>query len=711
VNTFEAVRAVQSGEIPPEADLVGLYWFEVLPVRGTVDVRGAVGAVRSASFGYRVEWTTGLQAPPHPGSDVWHNVAARSGLTAALDGTLATIDLADVAAAILGGSSGASSRADGTPDEDRFSVRIRVVVTDAEGRQAVAQQQVFVHDDPDLVEGSPERIAGADRRSGSPERIAGVGTASPVFADVAPGGPDELVVATDGGWVHVRDARGVDVQGWPQRTEPAAWWPSSSPVAREFGIAAPHDRIGVGAPVVADLDADGSLDLVVADDGGAVTAWRADGSRRFRVVIDPDYSDQEATNDVNRLKRSFLASPAAGDLDGDGRLEIVAAAMDRHVYAWHDDGRPVVGFPVLVVDPDLVSEIDPVSRAVTFAVKATIGGELVVTPAVGDLDGEGRAEIVVGAQESYSEPVAVFPGIGLPGVSGNTRLYAIHGDGTAHVRTGPDRTAVHPDDPAYLPGWPTKLAMVLTGVLPTVGDGVNTQAATTDTNRDGRAEVVATSSAGPVCVLDASGRSVLDPVFGQQVAGSWLGTPFGPSANSADGGIITSAFGGPAVGDLNSDSVVDVAVPTVGLGQALDQLLPGRQRGDTQLSAWDSATGNLLTGFPHRTSDLAFFVTPALVDVDADGDRDVVAANGVGLLDAIDAGGRAAPGYPKLTGGWSVGTPGFGDLDGDGRAEMAVVRRDGVLMVWHTHARMDDLGAWWRFGHDGRNSGDTRTPR
>jgi len=263
VNTFEAVRAVQQGEIPPEADLVGPSWFEVLPVGGTVDVRGAVGAVRSTSFGYRVEWTTGLQAPPYPGSD-------------------------------------------GTPDEDRFSVRIRVVVTDAEGRHAVAQRQVFVHDDPDLVEGSPERIAG-------------VGTASPVFADVAAGGADELVVATDDGWVHVRNARGVDVEGWPRRTEPATWWPSSSPSAREFGIVAPHDRIGVGAPVVADLDADGSLDLVVADDGGAVTAWRADGTRRFRVVIEPDYSDQEATNDVNRLKRSFLASPAAGDLDGDGR--------------------------------------------------------------------------------------------------------------------------------------------------------------------------------------------------------------------------------------------------------------------------------------------------------------------------------------------------------------------------------------------------------
>ena len=31
--------------------------------------------------------------------------------------------------------------------------------------------------------------------------------------------------------------------------------------------------------------------------------------------------------------------------------DYVAAGMDRHVYAWHRNGSPVAGFPVLVVDP------------------------------------------------------------------------------------------------------------------------------------------------------------------------------------------------------------------------------------------------------------------------------------------------------------------------------------------------------------------------
>ncbi len=689
VNAFEAVRAASEGEIPPEADLTGPRWFEVLAPQGTVEVRGAVGAPRSPAYDLTVQWTTGLQPPPHPGEDVWRTVEHRSGLTAPVAGTLARLDLAEVAAA--------PPASHGDP-EDRSAVRIRVVVTDAEGRHAVAQRQVFVEDDPTWMDGYPLWVDG-------------VGASSPVFADLVGDEAEELVVATDHGVAHVLDAQGRDVPGWPQRTEPSQWWPSGSPTAAADGIEQPHDAVGVGAPVVADLDGDGSPEVAVTDAGGRISVWAADGTLRWRRAVDPALSQQSATDEVNRLKPGFLASPAAGDLDGDGDLELVAAALDRHVYAWHHDGRTVEGFPVLLVDPHAVRAVDPQTHAVELAGTATLGGELIVTPAVGDLDGDGRDEIVVGAQEAYFEGVDVFPAIGIPGVSGNTRLYAIWGDGAAHPSLV-DRFPVHPHEQAYLPGWPTKLPMLKTEVLPTVGAGVNTQAAIGDVTGDGVVDVVATSSAGPIFVLDRSGRSALEAWTGLRLALPWVGSPFGGAATSQDGGVIVSAFGGPALGDLDGDGVADVAAPTVGLRQALDQLLPGDQQGDTQLSAWSTRDlSRMLPGFPFRTSDLAFFVTPAIVDVDGDGDRDVVAGNGVQLVDAVDARGQVPAGFPKLTGGWVVGTPGFGDLDGDGSAEMAVTRRDGLLLVWRTGAASDSLDGWSRFGHDGRNSGDLRTPR
>lgn len=696
VNTFEAVRAAQEGAIPPEADLVTPRWFEVLPASGRVAVTGRVAAPRASSYSYRLEWTTGLQPPPWPGVDQWHPVATVAGRTAPTEGVLSEIDLAEVAAALPGGATGPSSQGRGRPDEDRFTVRVRVVVVDDRGRIGVSHKQVFVHDDPDRVNSLSGPLAGA-------------GAPSPAFADLDGRPGDELLVATDDGTLHAFRSDGSEAPGWPVRTEVRSIWPIHSPSAAAAGIPPLRTGFGFGAPVVADLDGDGAVEVAAADLGGHVTVWSRDGRQVARMSIDRRFSDPVATDEHNRLKPGIFAQVAAGDLDGDGDLELVVAALDRHVYSWHHDGAPVAGFPVLLVDPERVESVDPQTHRVRWKGKVDQGGELVATPAVGDLDGDGRAEIVVGAQEQYPDPVAVVPGIGLPGVSGNTRSYAIWGDGELHPPQPGAPPSPNPSARAYLPGWPVSLAMVKSSVLPMIGNGVATQAAIGDLTGDGDPEVVLNSPAGPVYVVDRWGRSVLGRPFGWQVALPWLGAPFGSRATSDDGGIVAAAFGGVSLGRLDADAHPDIAVSTVGLGRTLDQLLPGRQRGDTQLMAWSGRDGAPLPGYPARTTDLAFFVTPAIVDVDGDGRAEVVAGNGVNLVDAKNADGDDAPGFPKLTGGWTVGTPAVGDLDGDGRAELAVTRRDGVLVVWRTGATA--LDGWLRFGHDGRNSGDLRTSR
>ena len=697
INAFEAVRAVAAGEIPPEADLTSPSFFEVLPASGTLDIEADLAATRSAGFSYRVQWTTGAQAPPHPGADQWRTVATGDAVNAPVSGRVGSIDLAEVAAAIPGGATGASTTS-GASDEDRFAVRIRVVVTDVEGRTAVAQRQVFVHDDPDLALNMA---------------VPGAGAASPVFADLNADGRDEVVVGTDDGTVHALDSAGNDIAGWPRTTRPAAYWHAGSRTAVEDAISTPNAPIGVGAPVIADLDGDNRLEVAVADGNGDVTVWRANGEPLATMSVDPAFSTQSFTDSTNRLKAGFLASPAAGDLDGDGTLELVAAALDRHVYAWHVDGSPVSGFPVLVVDPARTESVDPATHHVTFnGGRGGVGegGELVVTPAIGDITGDGLPEIVVGAQEQYTdEDPSVFPGIlAIKGLGANTREYAIWGDGRNHRgpgAVGGDRYPAHPDEQAYVPGWPVKLQMIKGAVLPLIGNGVNTQAAIGNVDDDPENEVVISSAAGPFYVLDGDGRTPYARPFGLQLTLDWMGQPFGGLANSRDGGVVIAAFGGAALGDLNGGGNLEIAAPTVGIAQALDQLLPGDQYGNTQLMAWDPRTRGPLPGFPHVTRDLGFFVTPAIVDVDGDGSAEVVAAHGVSLVDAIDVNGVAAPGYPKLTGGWAVGTPGFGDSDADGRAEMAITRRDGRLMVWRTKAQTSGLGGWSRFGANGRNSG------
>ncbi len=67
----------------------------------------------------------------------------------------------------------------------------------------------------------------------------------------------------------------------------------------------------------------------------------------------------------------------------------------------------------------------------------------------------------------------------------------------------PDRSPAHPDDQAYLPGWPVKLGQLGLEVLPTIGDGVATQVAAGDVHPQPGVEIIAATAAGPPYVLDA----------------------------------------------------------------------------------------------------------------------------------------------------------------------------------------------------------------
>ncbi len=714
MNAYEIVEAVRDRKIPPEAMIDSPSWFDVEPVTGTVPVTGHVAAPRADSFDYEVQWATGLQGPAHPANDTWHTVATGTGLTAPVDGTLAQLDLAQVVAALPEGGHGTPTDAAdrNRPDEEKYSVRIRVVVHahggTSDGLDGEMQKQIFVHDDPDLVAGYPKRVAGA-------------GSASTRFVDLDGDGRNELVVATDDGTIHAFEADGSELPGFPVSGDVPRFWPGDSPTGTAAGIHPPAGAFVLGAPAVGDLDGDGSLEIVDADLDGSVYVWSSDGTRLATMHSNPAFSqDTAAAQDkFNRTQPGFASAPALGDLDGDGTLEIVAAGMDRHVYAWHADGAPVAGFPVLVVDPATVASVDPTSHHVTFAGGTGVeeGGSLIATPTLADLDGDGLDDIVIGAQEEYGEPVDIG-GDGRDMVTlleqvsdpGNARLYAISSKGSL---AGPAPAgSANPDAGAYLPGWPVKVPMLKTEALPTIGDGVAMPAVVGHLIPGSRGpQIAAASATGTLMVFDADGT----PAYGSTADGAipavWaagLGNvragEFGEHRNSDDLAASIVAFAGPSVGDLNGDGSPDIGVPTMGFSRLVDLQLNDLQLpNDDQVMAYDGATGTPLAGFPQAVSDMAFFVQPAIGDLDGDDAAEVVAGNGVYTLNAFDASGASPAGWPKLTGGWTLGTPAIGDWDGDGTMEVAQVRRDGVLQVWHT--RSATTPEWPAWNCDPTNSG------
>lgn len=711
INADSAVRRVADGRIPPEASILEPGWFAYLqPKQETIALTGRVAARRAESFRYTVEVAGGVQ----PAEGAFVTVHESEPISGELDGTLAQLDLDRVAGLMPFGVSGPSIVDDGSGrgDPDRFTFTVRVRVLDDRGLVGEDRRTLFLHEDPQLVESFPQFL-GSD------------GGAAPRSADLDGDGVEELILATSNGEVHAMRLGDAEVPGWPVTTDPIEVHSGSA--AYQSGEIDPPNTAILGDVAIGDLEGDGALEVVATDVKGKVYVWSAAGERRsgFPVSTLAEYSNArrserdlgteagllpDKTNrksEHNRLGRGFAGGPTLANLDGsaDGSLEILAGAMDRHIYAWYADGAPVPGWPAMLRDPTRVASVDAVTNEVVMKADArtVMGSKIIRSPAVGDLDGDGDLEVVSGVNEGYEGlPNAIFDGLvtnlmvtaGLLN-PGNTRVYALHHDGTQHGST-PLAHGWNPD--AFAPGWPVSLALLQTEILPVVGTGSNGPPVLADLDGDGKPEVVTFSAVGPLYLLRGDGSSFLGMNRGRPVVLQQM--PFGIDSNSADAPTF-GALGGPAVAPLGgADAPLDIIAPTSGLGRLVDTALPAQQTpADNHISAW-SSDGKLLAAFPRETSDLQFFVVPVIADITGDGKPEILQGSGVRDLHAVDADGIEAPGFPKLTAGWTVAPPAVADFDGDGKLEVAHVTREGYLFVWKTEGDVCGFQPWRQARHD-----------
>lgn len=708
-NAQRAVAAAGAATIPPEADLTSPEWWTTLdPVTSpAVTVRGSTRASRASDYDWELAYGCGVQ----PLDDSFTAINAATGVSQAIDDTtLGTwsiqaaaaqcgIDPSAVAASAISGAASPNA----TPDQ--FTVTLRLRVTDANGRRAESRRTVYLHHDPDLLRGFPLSIVD----SGEP---------SPAFVNlrrrVRGRGPDQvgrqqLLVPTTGGTVMALRETGRSLPGWPVQVDrlplhtgaPAF---SSGEVSSDY-----RESLGNGL-AVGDLDGDGWQEVVGTTLAGKLYVWDRRGNRRpgFPVRTNPVFSARSARDRYNRLQPGIIGAPVLADLDGDGTLEIVAGAMDRHVYAWRHDGSLQPGWPVLAVDRTQMSAIDPVSHKVTPNVVggqavALQGTKIVSTPAIGPLRGDGKPVVVLTTNEEYREAPA-FSATGHQAASllltlgvfakANGRIYAIPAGGNADASV-----ASNPSGP-YLSGWPAKIAVLRDELLPWI-EGVPGSPALADVDGDGKLEVGISGVVGPAYLLKADGTSF----FGNGSDGLPLTFPsdkaaFGARTNSIDGPSF------PALGSgsfARLDGTLAFFTPGGGLGRLLDTAVPAEQLAhDSHLLVWNAKTRTMLPGFPRVVDDMQFLTNPTAADIDGDRRPELLTGSGGYLVHAFSSEGTEAAGWPKFTGGWLIASPTVGTFGA--RAAVAATTREGQLYVWRARGQIADR-PWARFHHDARNTG------
>jgi hypothetical protein len=681
---------VVADAIPPEADLAGnVSWFDTFDpaVDRRVSVRGSLGAVRAAKFQWTLEEGCGVQPTE------WASVGKGKG-----EGFLEDV--------VLGKwkPRKTEKRCDFDPgappdDPDSFTVTLRLRVEDDRGNVGEDRKTVAVHRDSSLAY-PPIRLGSSAESSG-------------VLADVDGDGTLDILHATSDGRVYARrGADGKPLAGFPVRTD-AIPVHSAAPGWSSGEVPVPHEPV-LGALAADDLDGDGVIEIVAVSTEGQLYVWDATGARRagFPVSGDPAFSNPLDRDQLNDTERGFFAAPTLADLDDDGVLHILVAGLDGHLYAWDPSGVQRSGFPVRIADPARVA-LDPVTGKATPLPDVDAkerGRKLVSSPALADFDDDGRPEIILGSNEEYGgEPDGWAPesfltqtlldlGDDLGGfeLEVQSRLYAVHPDGN-DAPGGP-----------FLPGWPVRVPMLVSGLLPTVATGTPGAPAVAEIDDAGTLAIAIFGSVGPAALFGVDGTSLLGELDGRRrvlATDFEAGFPNVPASAGSPDAPFFPALGAGAFGDLGGDGLPEFVAPTGGVRKLLDAAAPASQTfADHQVTAWNPQTGAVLPAFPRVMDDMQFLTSPSIGRVSEAGPS-IVQGSGAYLLHAFDENGVEPEGWPKFTHGWLISSPLLGDVDGDGLIEVAAATREGKLYVWNTPAEDGpDAVQWQGFGRDRRNS-------
>jgi hypothetical protein len=459
---------------------------------------------------------------------------------------------------------------------------------------------------------------------------------SPAAADFDGDGDKEIVIAGEGGTLYVIAYESSWSVAWSRQTAAdlnAAGAPTGSCSSKS---------VISSSPAVADLNGDGKLEIVVSTGGmwgpdrnGGVLVYQYDSKWSFSLL--PDWP-QPRGNDANGdgCWDGIWSTPALGDLDGDGDLEVVVEGFDRRIHAWHHDGTVVAGWPIYRYNDQGTED----------------GGDCLLrggfsSPALGDIDGDGLLEVVVGTNS---------PPWDCPGQGGN-EFSPDYSKGTVWAING---------DSSNVPGWPVATE-----------NNVQSSPALGDIDGDGELEVVVGSAGSQE---GGDGRRVYAWNGDGSVLTGW------PKVTAGD---VDAA---PALGDLDGDGDLEVVVGCGTEGGA----------DCAKLYAWHG-DGSPVGIFPVTSMGNSPY-TPILADYDGDDQIEILITNrwspNIRVFD--DDGISRDPAL--LAGAGVASAPLVDDVDNDGDLEVVIGAASSVH-IWSTGGTTDDERPWPMFHRDVRRTG------
>jgi len=424
-------------------------------------------------------------------------------------------------------------------------------------------------------------------------------------------------------------------------------------------------------PAVADVDHDGVPEVVVGLGGyidktcwnGGVTALNG-----HTGAIEWTFDTQDWLNhSPDGWRDGVYSSPAIGDVNDDGDLEIVVGAWDQCIYLLGGAGNP------------LWPELNGIVGRTYCGGHGFYNEDTVWSSAsLADLDGDGTLEIIIGADitagNQNGDPTGGY-------------VYILRHDGEQLAREWLDQ-AIYSS--------------------PAVGDVDN----------DGQLEIVV----GTGTYLKNKGYYVR--VFNYNPSGAAVTDRLVEKWTLATDGRV---FSSPALGDLNTDGYLDI-VAVAAIGDGPEQ---GGANAGSKVFGWSGQTGAKLFETQICDSFGNHYTThtsPSIAAVGRDGDSGLKILFGhsweIGILNSdgsyyTDSG----PCYDNETTNityWTnystYGTPASGDIDHDGKVEVVIANGQslehpnvGVLHVWEPGMSTGGL-PWPMFRQNPRHSGGLLFP-